>query len=203
MSKYVAGSHFQTGQVRHTRSYTDFGSRPVELITPGGRGDLIEGHMRVPLRLVGTKPHTNERQEFEDYIAAQVRRWVEWREHLGWRIDSMPKVQGPIDPPIDNPLAEVPDWKEYHVRAYFRPTHPIYASFEDVYEIERQAKMFGVDLYKPKPVSSLEHKTKAVIEDNRPFHDPMKDAEERRQQYGLKREELLIGPLSEPLAKPE
>ncbi len=197
-------AEFATGQRRYTRSYADFGTRPVELVTAGTRGDLIEGHMRVPLRLVGTKQHSKERGEFEALIAQQVKKWVEWREELGWRMDSTPQVKGPFDPPIDNPDAEVPDWKEFHVTAYFRPNRPIYAGLEDVYEIEDQAKRFGIDLWDPKPISSLQNqRTRGVIVDHRPFFDPMQDAEKRRQQYGLKRQDLLMGPLSEPLQEPK
>lgn len=188
-----------TGQVRYTRSYTDFGTRPVELVTSDPRGDVIEGHLNVPLRLVGTKPHTNERLEFEAFIASNIKKWVEWRMRLGWVMSSRPSVKGPGDPFKDSPDAETPDWKVYIVRAYFKPTRTILAGFTDIEELERQARQFGVDLWAPKPTSSLEgQRTKAVIHDNRPFEDPMQIAEQRRAQYGMKRSDLLIGDLREP-----
>ncbi len=202
-SRYVS-QVMPTGQVRDTRSYTTFGTRPVELVTSDIRGDEIEGRMQVPDRLAYAKPHTNEHLELQQYIADQLKRWVEWREHMGWRLNSQPNVKGPCDPMVESPEAEMPDWKLYFVHAFFKPIKPILAGFEDVIEQERKAAMYGVDLWAPKPYSSLQgQRTKQVIYDSRPFEDPMVIAEQRRQQYGMQRKDLLIGKLSDPWEEPK
>ena len=159
---------------------------------------MIEGHIRVPLEWTHTMPFTNARHQFTGHIADSIKRWVEWREHKGWKLNSQPKVRGPFEAPTANALAEKPDFAIYTVTAWFQPTEPLSIGFDDAHELQLRAKRYGVDIHKPKPVSTPIEAGKAVIVDSGPFGDPMRMAAERRKQYGLKREDLLIGNLSDP-----
>jgi hypothetical protein len=186
------------GQVRHVHSQTALGGIRVPVFTADAKGDPFEGHIRVPNELVRTKPFTKERHRFQDLIASNVKRWVEWREHKGWRLNSKPKVKGPYDWPTANAQAEQPDYSLYVVTALFQPTETLSMSIDDAWELKRRAELFGVDTSKPKPTSTPIEAGPDVIFDSGPFRDPMVIAEERRQAMGVKREEFLIGPLSEP-----
>src|SRR3990167_5870125 len=139
------------GEVRTVHSRSQFGGMRVPVFTPDPRGDLIEGHIRVPLKWTHTKPFTNERHQFTQYLAENIRRWVEWREHKGWRLNSKPKVRGPFEAPTTNALAEKPDWAIYTVSALFQPTEVMTLGLEDAYELRLRALRYGVDPDKPKP----------------------------------------------------
>ncbi len=186
------------GEVRTVHSRSQFGGMRVPVFTPDPEGDVIEGHIRVPLKWTHTKPFTNDRHEFTQYIADNIRRWVEWREHKGWKLNSRPKVQGPFEAPTANAMAEKPDWAIYQVTAKFQPTELMTLGLEDAYEMRLRAQRYGVDTDKPKVTSTPMETGKDVIHDSGAFGDPMQTAEDRRKQYGMKREDLLIGNLSDP-----
>ena len=189
---YVAKLGRSDGSVRDVHSRSQFGGMRVPVFTADPRGDVIEGHIRVPQELVGTKPFTNKRHQFKALVADNIKRWVEWREHKGWRLNSVPQVQGPFEAPTPNAQAEKPDWSIYTVTAYFQPTEVMTLGLEDAYELRMRAQRYGVDTDKPKPVSTPIESGKDVIYETGKFDDPMVLAEKRRQQYGLKREDLLL-----------
>ena len=164
---------------------------PVLLADP--RGDEIEGHIRVPLKWTHTLPFTNERHCLTNYLAESIKQWVEWREHKGWRLNSKPQVRGPFEAPTANAQAEKPDYAIYTVNALFQPTEVMTLGDDDAYELRMRARRYGVDIRKPKKPSTPIETGKNVIYDSGPFDDPMVLAEQRRQQYGLTRKELLIG----------
>jgi hypothetical protein len=199
MARYVAKLGRSDGSVRDVHSRSQFGGMRVPVFTADPKGDEIEGHIRVPNEWTHTKPFTNERHQFKQYIAENIKRWVEWREHKGWRLNSKPLVRGPFEAPTPNAAAEKPDWSIYTVTAYFQPTEVMTLGLEDAYELRIRAQRYGIDIDKPKPVSTPVETGKDVIVEHGPFDDPMVIAEARRQQYGLKREDLLLGPLEEPL----
>ncbi len=182
-----------TGQRRYTRSYADFGTRPVELVPTDPRGDVYEGWMQVPLRLVRTKAHSNERIEFDQYVAGQLKRWIDYRAEHGWAANGLPKVSGPFEPPKPNAEAETPDWAVYIARAYFKPTHVILAGFTDVEELERQAALYGVDVWDARQTDSdAGMPTRSRINDvHTAPHDPMQFASVRRARLGLRRGDFL------------
>lgn len=195
---YVAPMGRTTDKRRDVKSSA--ASVQVPVFTSSPQGDAIEGHIRVPLTHVRTKPFTNQRHEFTQYIAASIKKWVEWREHNGWRLNSNPKVRGPFDAPTANAQAEKPDYAIYTVTAFFLPTVRMTLGLDDAYELERRARVFGVDTSKPKPVATPLETGKNVIYDSGRFDNPMKLAEERRKALGMERDDLLIGPLDEPWA---
>lgn len=199
MPRYVHSRGMAQGIVRDRPSYRTGVQVPVFPSDP--TGDAIEGHIRVPLKWTRTKPFTNERHEFTQYIASSIRKWVEWREHNGWRLNSKPKVRGPFDAPTENAQAEKPDWAIYEVTAKFLPTVHMSLGIDDAHELELRARRFGVDTSKPKPTSTPMETGKDRIVDNRPFEDSMVIAERNRQTYGVKREDYIIGDLSEPWGK--
>lgn len=184
------------GVVRDRPSYRTGVQVPVFPSDP--TGDEIEGHIRVPLSMTHTKPFTNERHQFTSLIANHVRTWVEWRERNGWRLNSKPDVKGPYEAPTANAAAEKPDWAIYIVKAKFLPTAFMSLGIDDAHELELRARRYGVDTSKPKPTVTPIGKGRDEIVDHEPFEDPMVIAERNRQQYGLRREDLIIGDLSEP-----
>lgn len=201
MPRYVARAPLPEGTVRRPHSRTVLGGVRVPIITPDPEGDEIEGRMRVPLRLT---PHGMGRfsiqlqQERKQYIAGQLRRWVEWREHRGWRLNSKPHVSGPYDAPVARDGDERPDWAIYVVRALFVPTEIMTASLEDMLEINQQARRYGVDLWKRKAVESALPRTRGKITST-PQDEPMAAAEKRRQAFGVKRSDYLVVDVVEPI----
>lgn len=199
MRGYVARLGRSDGSVRDVHSASQLGGVRVPVFTSDPKGDLIEGHIRVPLAWTHTQAHSAERQQRDAWLASNIKAWVEWREHKGWRLNSKPLVQGPFDAPTVNALAEAPDFAIYTVQAYFQPTALMTVGLDDGYELERRARMYGVDVSKPKPVSTPIETGPDVIYDSGRFDDPMVVAEQRRQAMGVRREDFLMGPLDEPM----
>lgn len=196
MASYVHSRGRPSGIVRDRPSYRTGVQVPVFPSDP--TGDEIEGHIRVPIKWTRAKPFTNERHRVTQHIASSIRRWVEWRERIGWRLNSTPKVRGPFDAPTANAQAEKPDWAIYEVKAKFLPTAFMSLGIDDAHELELRARRFGVDTSKPKPTSTPLGTGKNVIVDHKPFEDAMVIAERNRQLYDVKREDYIIGDLSEP-----
>ena len=115
----------------------------------------------------------------------------------------IPKVNGPYDPPVARAgLAPQTENKWYWVAAIFRRIDPQYVLLDDFLEIQDQANRYGVDLNAPKPAATPLSRSVDEIVDETPAHDPLVFAEERRRRLGLKRKDLLIGRLDEPLSLP-
>ena len=163
-------------------------------------GDLHEGFVRVPQRLVKTAPHTNERHEFDQFIGEQVAKWVAWKEKQGWFINGTPKVRGPFIPPSPRNEIVSPDvlkygpHRRYHILARFTREEPQWIPRDADIWLREQAITFDVDLHKQAP-QSPDAKGETDI------HDPMQFAEARRQELGLTRKEFLIGDLKTPLGE--
>ena len=166
-------------------------------------GDLHEGYIEVPKRLVKAPEHSNAALEFNRLVGERLQRWIDWKAKKGWEIVGLPKVSGPHDPPVERTGMEAKtEDKWYWVRAKFRRTFPQFVLLDDFLEIRDQAKRYGVDLNAPKPASTPLPEPVDEITDSDPPHDPLKFAEERRQRLGLKRKDLLIGKVDEPLSLP-
>ncbi len=192
----------------------------VPLWPTSPQGQEVLGLIKVPLRLCWTPQHSNERLEFEKFLAEQVHRWIEWRGKRGWFIASRPKVTGPFDPQTDgdsqsqahmaratevlgksssvNPLPsqEEGDVKWFWVTARFSRTNPLYARLDDILFLKDLAKQNQVD-----PSADAhpwnDPSTETVTVDG--GVDIMQAAEARRQKAGKKRADYLFGPLEEPL----
>lgn len=189
------------GARRYVHSAGELGGIRVPVVTPDLRGDVIEGHIRVPVGLVGAVRFTKRHAQLTAFIAAQVKRWVEWREHKGWELNSTPKVSGPFPAPVSDQDAETPDWKLYVAKAVFKPRLVLSVSLDEGHELQRVADLHGIDTSKPKPTDSGEGKGRDVIVDRSPNVDPLVVAEERRQAMGVKRSDYLIGPLDRPMSE--
>ena len=162
----------------------------VPLVTAVAKGDLIEGKIVVPKRLAWAEPDTNAKHEFDNLVREHIDRWVEWRAKRGWAIASFPNVRGPFDPPTRTEKDEPdPDVFWYFVIARFVRTEPLWASLEDVLHINEQAARYGVDV-------TADHLPWNVPDEpDTGWGNPLEIAEARRQKYGLKKADLLFGPL--------
>lgn len=161
------------------------------------KGDEFEAFIRVPMRLVKSRPLTNERHEFNKLVNEHLKQWTEWKAKHGWTLASKPKVQGPYDPPTPLTGAEPVDMqfgehKRYYVTARFKRDTPKWMPLDGMLWVHEQAQRYGIDLSKPIHDTG-EGKGKAVIVDTEGGHDPMQVAEERRQRLGIKREDYLLG----------
>ncbi len=169
----------------------------VPLVTDG---DLHEGYIEVAGRLCHAPQHSNAAHEFDAFVGQRLQGWIEWKQKQGWEIIGTPKVRGPYDPPVQRTGMEGnPDIKWYWVSGTFRRLWPQYILLDDFLEINDQAQRYGVDLNAPKPASTPLAKPADDIIDASPAHNPLVFAEERRQRLGLKRRDLLLGPLDQPL----
>ncbi len=191
----------------------------VPLWTASPEGETLLGLIKVPVRLVGTAQHTNERLEFEAFLSKQLARWIEWRGKRGYMLTTRPKITGPFDPQGDGshdtksqmdratemlgsnggvkPITEYDrpeEVKWYWAQARFKLTNPIYARLDDILYLKELAALNDVD----------------PSEDALPWNDPgeisvsggsniMEDAEARRVASGKKREDYLFGPLENPI----
>lgn len=146
------------------------------------QGDWIEGKIEVPVRLVRTAPHTNERHEFDRLIRENIARWTEWRKRKGWDIASKPRIGGPFDPPSPRTGVEVTDEvKWYFALARFKRTTPLYVGLDDVLETFDAAKKYGIVPEKdPLPWNDV-----SGTEDTG-WIDPLVDAAADREKYGLR-----------------
>lgn len=205
---------FTTG----TRRYVPQPGGPVHvpLLTHSAAGDVHEGYIAVPVKHVGAPPHSNERMAFEKQIEDRVGKWLEWKakkgliqstamgtapcDHCGKRfLNIRPHVCGPYDPPSPGTKAEGDeDVKWYWVTARFQREWPVFISLNDFLYLNDEAERYGVPLG-PRLVSTPLLPTKAEITADEPAHNPMKFAEARRNTLGLRRKDLLLGPLSQPL----
>ena len=117
---------------------------------------------------------------------------------------SKPKWQGPYDRPTSRAGMETDGERlRYFVTARFIRIHPFWLNSDAALYFNDQAMLYDVDIRQPAVPSTGEETGKALIIDDDPvFLDALKVAEERRQQLGLKRKDLLWGPLNEPITNP-
>lgn len=169
----------------------------VDLWPADRRGDLLQGFIRVPNRLVNAPEHSKEAREFNALIESQLKRWAEWRAKSGWTLTGEIRVNGPWDPPTEGPgmpLDEADEeHKRYIVTARFNRDTPLWMPIDGMLHIRDLADMYGVDLF----TSDVKEygapvQTKRFIDSPEPAHDPMQFAAERRRRLGLKREDFLF-----------
>ena len=178
-------------------------SEMIRLYTADECGDVLEGLIRIPLRLIHAKPDTNEKLEFDALIRKSLERWTGWKAKQGWVLNSVPKVRGPFDPATEMSGALSPDQdvRWYFASAKFKREYPLWLPMDGYDWLWDKSTTYDIDLRAPRmPVHPLD-RGKAMISDSGPAHDPLKFAEARRQELGLKRQDYLIGPLWEPLDK--
>lgn len=169
-------------------------SLKVPLWTADPEGELVEGRFTVPSRLARARPNTNEKHEFDRLVVENLKRWSEWREKRGWVMNSKPKVMGPFDVPTTTEKDETtPDEKLYCVFARFKRNGPVFLKLDDLLYERELAERYGIDLEADRPNWSPDG------DEDSGWVDPVKYAEEHRQKLGIKREDYLYGPLSEPL----
>lgn len=194
---------------------------PLWTVDPGGQ--LFQGIIRVPLELCHSEQHTNAGFKFDKLIAENLERWTTWRKLRGWHIAERPRVSGPYDPPQEDKaksrkffarakkqigraqgVREITDfeaeaeYKWYIAEARFTREEPVYARLEDMIELRHMALKYDVDPDRdPLPYSDLPEPEDEIAVDG--GIDPMQEAEESRQERGLRREDYLIGKLEEPL----
>ena len=170
----------------------------VDLWPADRRGDLIQGFIRVPIRLVNAPEHTKEKREFDALIESYLKRWAEWRAKSGWILKGEIRVNGPYDPPTEGPGMDPIDsgydeHKRYIVTARFNRETPLWMPIDGMLHIRDLADMYGVDLFTSdvKEYGAPERVAKHIDSPEAP-HDPMQFAEERRKKLGLKREDFLF-----------
>ena len=184
-----------TGVRRHLPQGGQTRTTFVPLLSPPN-GEEFEAFIRVPTRLVKTKPFSNERHEFTKLVNGELKKWTEWRAKHGWTLVSKPKVNGPYDPPTPLTGAEPVDTafgehKRYYVTARFKRDTPKWMPLDGMLWVHEQAELYGIDLSKPIRDTG-EGKGRDVIVDRTPTVDPMVRAEARRQRLGIKREDYLF-----------
>lgn len=158
------------------------------------KGDVFEGRFDVPIRLVRTSAHTNERAEFDQLVNSMLERWTQYRAAKGWVLNSKPKVTGPYEPPTEKTGDEVPDdHKVYMVHARFIREEPLWVPLENAIAAIDKARQFGLD--EPEDRKPWNDETN---EDSGIIRDPLAWAEARRKKFGIRQEDYLYGPLSEP-----
>ena len=198
-------------------------NKRVPLWTVEPDGQLFQGVIRVPLPLCNTQEHTNERLRFDRLIKENLERWAEWRKRRGWFISDYPHISGPFDPPEGDrfkdpkrfrrakavigtsrevePVSEFDyagEYRWYIAEARFSREEPIYVRLEDMLFLRHLALTYGVDPDRdPEPVNRLPESLDYIEVEG--GVDPMVEAEESRQSRGLRREDYLMGKLSEPL----
>ena len=187
---------------RHRRPWKDGSRTPLVELRDPDAGTLRQGKFRVPTRLTHATPHSNLGIEFENHVNKMVDKWKRWMAMEGWEmLPGKPKVLGPFDIPRSSPLVpENLDEKEYYIRARFRRMYPMYGKMSDIEEINRLARLHGIDMDKAwRPWS---YNAGMGPTPDSEWGDPLKMAEERRQRKGIKRKDYLIDrekDLSKPL----
>ena len=167
-------------------------------------GDIQEGYIDLPVRLCRPAKHTNAWHEQQQAFTAATRRWEEWKAKKGWRMASKPKWVGPYDLPTRRAGMETnEERKRYFVTARFLRTTPFWLSEDAALYLNDQAMLYDVDIWKPgRPDSPMERGKDLIIDNDPTYHDALADAEERRQELGLRRKDYLFGPLDEPMRNP-
>lgn len=158
----------------------------------------MEGFIRVPLKLVNTKPLTNLRHEYRKFVGENLKRWIDWKARQGWVLVSKPTVEGPFDPPTERPgapeegIEQYGEHKRYYVKARFKRASPKWIPLDSMLWVSDRAHLYGIDLSKPIHDTGEPAKPQKVIVADEPAHDPVKFAAERRERLGLKREDYLF-----------
>lgn len=190
---------------RHRNPHA-FGRRAIMVPTntASERGDWQEGFIDLPVRLCRPPKHSNAWHEQQRALEAATRRWEVWKAKKGWRLVSKPRWTGPFDRPTARAgMAMDEGRKRYYVIARFLRTTPFWLSEDAALYLNDQAMLYDVDIWKAGRPDSPMARGKDLIIDNDPtYHDALKDAEERRQELGLKRQDFQFGPLSEPMRNP-
>lgn len=198
-------------------------NKVVPLLTANPKGEVLQGLIRVPLRLARTQEHTNERLEFDKLIRENLERWASWRLQRGWEITEKPRVRGPFNPPNSdrlktikftrrmekvlgksgkvNPVTSFDHAEEvlwYFARARFKRIIPQYISLEDMLELNKMHRDYGIE--QDKDILPWTILPDAVAEmDAGDAPDPMAFAEQLRQSHGHDRKDYLMGDIRKPL----
>lgn len=173
----------------------------VDLWPADRKGDLLQGFLRVPIRLVNAPEHSQEKREFDAFIEKNLKRWAEWRAKSGWKLTGEIRVNGPYDPPTEGPGMDPIDstyeeHKRYIITARFNRDTPLWMPIDGMLHIRDLADMYGVDLFTSDVKEYGASRAPAShIDSSEQAHDPMQYAAERREALGLKREDFLFEPL--------
>lgn len=178
----------------------------VDLWPADRRGDLLQGFIRVPIRLVNAPEHSKEAQEFTALIDSSLKKWAEWRAKQGWKLTGEVTVEGPFNPPTESPGMDPIDSSydehmRYVVTARFNRDSPLWMPIDAYLHVRDQADLYGIDLRTSdvKSYGAAKAPAKVIDATDIPAHDPMKYAAERREVLGLKREDYLLDEVQNPL----
>jgi len=183
----------------------------VQLVSPQD-GEWIEGELKLSRRLAFAERHSNDWLARQSYLMKHVDKWMRWRAAKGYiPIPGTLGISQPYELLEGKPVA-MPRPAQFNadgvkedlvgVRCMYRARRekPMYMTYDDFDAQQMWAKRAGIDLNstKAKPTENTIPEGKDVIEVEG-GENPMKVAEARRRKFGLKRKDLLIGELSEPL----
>lgn len=146
-------------------------------------GDLLEGRFLVPTHLSNTLPHTNDHLKFLAVVKEAWDRWVDWRSRRGWMVvEGTRQLSGPHEVPTETVKVEGdPDVMQFMFLARFKRSTPLFVGLDDVLEMNRMAKLYGV---KPSdlPWNPDGHEDSGWV-------DPVQYSIDRKARLGLKPED--------------
>lgn len=155
------------------------------------KGEWRNGFIRIPDRLCHAAPHSNQAHERDQLINSGLERWKEWLGQKGWEMVSKPQIAGPVEPPTPG-VGELPnpddfEMKHYHVMARFKRKSPLYIGLDDMLEIDRLEKLYGITpLADPLPWND----TGGTYDSG--WIDPLKEREEHYARTGIKQSDYTF-----------
>lgn len=159
-------------------------------------GDERQGLIRVPEAWTHSKPHSEERRKFTVCVDKQLTTWFEWLAKKGWKLNSVPKVTGPFDPPSKDEKSKPEDegFKHYFASAFFVREYPLYTPFDAAAWYRDEAYKYADDHMLAGIADSGVDRTAKHI-DNPERVDPMQFAADRRARLGIKPDDWTQQPL--------
>src|SRR3990167_86208 len=184
--------------------------RRVRLLSPEG-GEWIEGELQIPRSLAFEPVHTNAWLQRQMFITRHIDKWMPWRARYGFvPVPGSLTFSQPYELLEGRPVATPrpaqfnadgikEDFVGMRVKYLARREKPRYITTDDFDEQLAWAKRAGVDLD-----SKAARATENILPEGKDEifvdggEDPMVVAEARRQEWGIKREDFLVGKLDEP-----
>ncbi|MCR4339632.1 MAG: hypothetical protein NUW01_07070 [Gemmatimonadaceae bacterium] len=186
----------------------------VRLDSPTG-GEWIEGELKIPRKLALAERHTNDWLARQRFVVAKVDRWMRWRAKYGFvPVPGTLSLSEPYDLLRGTPVltlvpttfneGEGEDMVGIRCRYLAHREKPMFVSMEDYMEQRTWADRLGIDTesQKAKDTENAIPDGEDVIEVEG-GEDPMEVAEARRQEWGIKRSDYLVGNLWDPLGEEE
>lgn len=148
-------------------------------------GEMHRGYFQVPAAAVTWKEHSNQIHGLNQHVRNKVREWVSWKARLGYRMVGAPTVFAPIPTPSAHGEESDGEMRIYVAAKFVRET-PMKMPLDLFLHKRDQAHRYGESLEEAHIATPLVQPVAHIDGDG--GGDSMSEAEQRRNQLGIRRE---------------